>query len=128
MGFALSRPDLKDREMIVAALLAAVFLAAGIAKLVGVPVVVSVFHDFGLPHWTLLLIGVAEVSLALMLLVRSTRAWAALGLSLLMIAASFAHVMTHVMLPLLFANAVLCFAAGWLVLQHRPQFLKVSTR
>ena len=51
---------------------------------------------------------------------RSTRAWAALGLSLLMIAASFAHVMTHVMLPLLFANAVLSFAAGWLVLQHAP--------
>ncbi|MDP1828128.1 MAG: DoxX family protein [Archangium sp.] len=106
------------------ALLVVVFVASGVAKLLGVHQVKTLFGQFGLPHWALVAVGAVELTCAGLLLSWSTRAYGALGLAMVMIGASLAHVMTGVMLPLLFANAILCFIAGWVVLQHRPSFLK----
>ena len=50
------------------------------------------------------------------------------ALAIVMIGASLAHVMTGVMLYLLFLNAALCFAAGWVMLKHRPFFFQVRGR
>jgi hypothetical protein len=106
--------------------LVVVFVASGAAKLFGVAQVVTVFRQLGLPHWVLVAVGAVELSSAGLMLGASTRAYGALGLAVVMIGASLAQVMTGVMLPLLFANALLCFIAGWVVLQHRPAFLKAS--
>jgi putative oxidoreductase len=112
-------------EWIVTAVLACVFVAAGLTKLIGLPQQVDLFHQFGLPHWVLLLVGALEIVFAALLISRTTRSYGAMGLACVMIGASFAHIMAHVMLPMLFVNAALCFAAGWLVLRHRPEFLQV---
>lgn len=112
-------------EWIVIAVLACVFLAAGLTKLIGLPLQVELFHQFGLPHWVLLVVGTLEIVFGVLLISRTTRAYGAMGLVCVMIGASFAHIMAHVMLPMLFLNAALCFAAGWLVLKHRPAFLQV---
>lgn len=111
---------------IVTAVLAVTFLAAGLTKLIGLPQQVELFHRFGLPHWVLLTAGTLEIACAGLLLNRSTRSSGAIGLALVMIGASLTHVMTHVMLPVLFLNAALGFAAGWLILKHRPGFLQVA--
>ena len=50
------------------------------------------------------------------------------GGGVLMIGASGAHVMTGAVLPLLFLNAALCFAAGWVVLQRRPSFFSIAKK
>ena len=112
-------------EWIVTAVLACVFLPAGLTKLIGLPLEVDLFHRFGLPHWALLVVGTLEIVFALLLISRTTRSYGAMGLVCVMIGASFAHIFAHVMLPMLFVNAALCFAAGWLVLKHRPEFLQV---
>lgn len=107
-------------------LLVVVFLISGVAKLVGIEQVLMLFRQLGLPHWAVVAVGAVELTCAGLMLSWSTRAYGALGLAMVMIGASLAHVMTGVMLPLLFANAILCFIAGWVVLQHRPQFLKAQ--
>ena len=70
-------------------------------------------------------VGALEIVCAGLLRSVVTRSYGAMGLAALMIGASIAHVMTHVMLPMLFINAALCFAAGWLVMKHRPEFFQV---
>jgi uncharacterized membrane protein YphA (DoxX/SURF4 family) len=110
---------------IVTVVLAVVFLAAGLTKLIGLPQQVELFHRFGLPHWALLVVGTLEILFALLLFARPTRSYGAMGLTLVMIAGSFGLVMSHVMLPMLFVNAVLGFSAAWLVLKRRPEFLQV---
>lgn len=110
---------------IVTGVLAVVFLAAGVTKLISLPLQVDLFHRLGLPHWVLLTVGALEIVFAGLLISRTTRSYGAIGLAMVMTGASFAHVMTHVMLPMLFVNAALCFAAGWLVMKHRPEFFQV---
>lgn len=112
---------------IVTGALALVFAGAGVTKLLGLPWQVELFHSFGLPHWMLLVVGAVEIVLAGLLISKTTRSFGAIGLAMLMIGASLAHVMTHVLLPMLFVNAALCFAAGWLVMQHRPEFFRVRS-
>ena len=114
--------------LIVSVVLALVFLVAGVSKLIGLPLMVDMFHRLGLPHWVLLTVGTVEIVGALLLLNSGTRPYAATGLALVMIGASLAHVMTGVMLPMLFFNAALCFATGWVLLQHRPSFFQVRGR
>lgn len=122
----MSNRDAGRRESIITGVLVVVFAAAGVAKVVGLEQPVSLFRQFGFPPWMLIGVGATEILLSLLLLLRSTRGDAAVGLCLVMIAASLAHVMTGVMLPMLFANALLCFSAGWLVMHNRPALLKTS--
>ena len=110
---------------IVSAVLGCVFLAEGVTKLFGLPLQVELFHRFDLPDLALPLVGALEIGLAALLLSRSTRSYGAIGMACVLIADSFALVMTHLMLPMLFVNVTLGLAAGWLVLRHRPGFLQV---
>ncbi|WP_222193717.1 DoxX family protein [Modestobacter italicus] len=68
--------------------LAAVFAAAGLAKLGGEPAVVGMFDDIGASAWLRFLVGALEVAGAVGLLVPRLVAAASLGLAGLMVGAT----------------------------------------
>lgn len=72
-------------------LAAAAFLAAGGAKLAGVPMMVAVFDQIGIGQWFRLVTGLVEVVGAIALLVPATAAFGGLLLAVTMVFA----VMTH---------------------------------
>jgi len=72
-------------------LLAFVFIAAGIAKLAGLPFMVEVFSHAGLGQWFRYLTGAIEVGSAIMLLTRPLVGVGALVLSCTMAGAIIAH-------------------------------------
>ncbi|MES2106142.1 MAG: DoxX family protein [Pseudomonadota bacterium] len=72
-------------------LLALIFLAAGIAKLSGVPMLVQGFELLGLGQWFRYLTGIIEISAALILLVPTLAGYAAALLSCVMAGAIIAH-------------------------------------
>jgi putative oxidoreductase len=96
-------------------LLAFVFIAAGIAKLVGLPFMVEVFNHAGLGQWFRYLTGAIEVGSAILLLTRPFVGVGALVLSCTMAGAIIAH-LTRVpgspvpAIVLLVLSAVVAFA------------------
>lgn len=72
-------------------LAAAAFLAAGSAKLAGVPMMVQIFDQIGVGQWFRVVTGLVEVSSAIVLLIPAT---AALGALLLATTMCFA-ILTH---------------------------------
>jgi putative oxidoreductase len=72
-------------------LLAVVFLAAGGAKLYGVPMLVEEFQHIGLGQWFRYLTGTLELLGACLLLTPSLVAFGALVLSCVMVGATIAH-------------------------------------
>ncbi len=69
-------------------LLGVAMVGAGAAKLAGEPAMVQLFEDIGSGQWMRYLVGVLEVAGGIGLLIPRVRVWAALGLLLLMIAAT----------------------------------------
>ena len=67
------------------------FLAAGGAKLAGVPMMVGIFDQIGLGQWFRVVTGLVEVVGAIALLVPATTAFAALLLAITMIFAVLTH-------------------------------------
>lgn len=124
MLMVLEESRLRERRLrAVSTTLAVVFLLAGGTKLMRPPLQVDMFRQFGLPGWTLTVVGALEIIFAALTFGRSTRAYGAVGLVAVMVGAALTHVMTGVMLPMLFINAVLFGAAAWVVIKHRPTFL-----
>ncbi len=80
---------------IVSILLAAVFLVAGVPKLLMPDKVGPMFIQFGYALWFMTFIGVCEVLGAIGLLVPRLAALAAAGLSIIMIGAFYAMVTHH---------------------------------
>ncbi|WP_022722027.1 DoxX family protein [Rhodopseudomonas sp. B29] len=76
---------------IIRGLLAAVFIAAGGAKLYGVPMLVEEFQHIGLGQWFRYVTGTLELLGACLLLIPSLGAFGALVLSCVMIGATIAH-------------------------------------
>ncbi|MFC0240979.1 DoxX family protein [Rhodopseudomonas telluris] len=76
---------------VVRGLLAVVFLAAGGAKLYGVPMLVEEFQHIGLGQWFRYLTGMLEVLGACLLLVPPLGAFGAVVLSCVMIGATITH-------------------------------------
>ena len=72
-------------------LLSAAFLLAGGAKLAGAKSLAEQFREFGLPAWTMPLIGVLEIAGASGLWLDAFAGWAALGLAGLMLGALANH-------------------------------------
>ena len=70
------------------ALLALTFLGAGASKLVGEPVMVTMFADIGAGQWLRYAVGALEVAGAVGVLVPRLSTLAATGLALLMIGAT----------------------------------------
>ena len=73
-------------------ILAAAFLAAGSAKLAGVPFMVELFDQIGLGQWSRVATGVVEVTGAIALVVPGLASVAALWLGFTMICAVAIHV------------------------------------
>ena len=67
-------------------------IGAGLAKLMGVEMVLASFATLGLPAWFGTFIGAAEVAGGIALWHRKTSFWAASGLSIIMVGAIYYHV------------------------------------
>jgi hypothetical protein len=99
---------------------AAVFLAAGGAKIAGVPMMVAIFDQVGFGQWFRVLTGIVEVGGAIALLVTASTAFGALTLAVTMVFA----VLTHLFLiggnPL--PAVVLLAMTGTVAWLHRRSF------
>jgi uncharacterized membrane protein YphA (DoxX/SURF4 family) len=78
---------------IIQSLLAAVFLAAGCAKLAGVPMMVEIFDQIGIGQWFRIVTALVEIGGAIALLVPGLAAFAALWLGVTMLCASLTHIL-----------------------------------
>jgi hypothetical protein len=76
---------------VVKGLLAAAFVAAGGAKLAGVPMLVTEFEHIGLGQWFRYLTGTLEVIGAVTILIPAATAFGGLLLSCIMVGATFTH-------------------------------------
>jgi putative oxidoreductase len=76
---------------VVRALLALTFVAAGGAKLYGVPMLVEEFHHIGLGQWFRYVTGGLEIAGAILLLAPRKAAFGALLLICIMIGATITH-------------------------------------
>lgn len=74
-------------------LLAAVFLAAGLAKLGGVEMMVATYEALGVGQWFRYVTGVIEIAAAILLFVPGKQVWGALLLLCTMIGATLAHLL-----------------------------------
>ncbi|EHP90307.1 DoxX family protein [Methylorubrum extorquens] len=120
MSQSLSSPVAPSRGVTILAwslqiLLALVFLAAGGAKLAGIPMMVQVFDLIGVGQWFRLVTGLVEVGGAVALLIPGAAAFAGLWLGCTMVGAVLAHL---TILPTPAAPAVLllvlCAFLAWL--------------
>ena len=99
------------------ALLALVFVNAGLAKLFGDPVMVAMFDQIGAGQWLRYLVGGLEVAGAIGVLVPRLSALAATGLVLLMVGATVTNLTVLDAAPwsplVLVVLAALVAWAGW---------------
>jgi putative oxidoreductase len=103
----------------VKALLAAAFLAAGGAKLYGVPMMVQNFEQIGLGQWFRYLTGSLEVAGAVAVLIPATAAFGGALLAAIMVGATLTHLLVLPGSPI---PAIVLFALSALVaLAHRDQ-------
>src|SRR6202047_5570789 len=82
-----SRPTRRIGAWALQGIIAAAFLAAGAAKLAGVPYMVELFGQIGLGQWFRVLTGVVEVTGAVALLVPGLASIGALWLGATMVGA-----------------------------------------
>ncbi|KAB7782794.1 DoxX family protein [Methylorubrum populi] len=96
MSQTLTASPVLSRKLNVAAwslqvLLAIVFLAAGGAKLAGIPMMVQVYDLIGVGQWFRIVTGIVEIAGAIALLLPGYAAFAALWLACIMVGAILAH-------------------------------------
>ena len=77
---------------VLSALVAAMFLFSGMTKLMGTEMHVANFERWGFPGWFMYVVGVMEVSGALLVLIPRLASYAALLLSVVMLGAVFTHI------------------------------------
>jgi putative oxidoreductase len=113
----------KDLPVWIAMVLVTLYVgAAGIAKLAGVPYVHSSFPKLGLPPWFGYFIGACEVLGPIALFIRPLSAWAAAGLGIIMIGATYYHAMYTPIIQATpaFVLILLCFYIFWKRRPMRP--------
>ncbi|SEI15789.1 DoxX-like family protein [Methylobacterium sp. 275MFSha3.1] len=131
MSQTLATPAAPSRGMTILAwslqiVLALVFLAAGGAKLAGIPMMVQVFDLVGLGQWFRIVTGLIEVAGAIALLIPAYAGLAALLLGCTMVGAVLAHL---TVLPTPAAPAVfLLLLCVLLALLRRNQIAAVANR
>ncbi len=86
-----SRPSRRIGAWTLQGILAAAFLAAGAAKLAGVPFMVDLFAQIGIGQWFRVVTGVVEVTGAVALLVPGLASIGALWLGAIMVGAVATH-------------------------------------
>lgn len=104
-------------------LAAAAFLAAGGAKLAGVPMMVAIFDQIGAGQWFRVLTGTVEVAGAIAVLVPATAAFGALLLSVTMVFAVLTHLFVIGGSPL--PAILLLLVTGTVAWLHRRAFATV---
>lgn len=104
-------------------LLALIVGAAGIAKLMGVPMVHQSFAILGLPSWFGYFIGAAEVAGAVGLFIPRLSGHAALGLAIIGAGAVYFHVM-HTPISQGVPAIVVLLLALFIVVNRRGQLIK----
>ena len=87
-----TRPTRRIGAWTLQGILAAAFLAAGFAKLAGVPFMVDLFEQIGLGQWFRIATGIVEVAGAIALLVPGLASIGALWLGFTMVCAVATHV------------------------------------
>jgi putative oxidoreductase len=113
----------KDLPVWIAIVLVALYVGAGgIAKLAGMPYVHSSFPKLGLPPWFGYFIGVCEVVGSIALFIRPLSAWAAAGLGIIMIGATYYHATYTPIIQAApaFVLLLLCFYIFWRRGPKRP--------
>ena len=85
------RPTRRIGAWTLQAILAAAFLAAGSAKLAGVPFMVELFDQIGIGQWFRVVTGVVEVAGAVALVVPGLASIGALWLGFTMVCAAATH-------------------------------------
>ncbi|AWN37935.1 DoxX family protein [Methylobacterium radiodurans] len=131
MSQTLATPAAPSRGMTILAwslqiVLALVFLAAGGAKLAGIPMMVQVFDLVGVGQWFRIVTGLIEVAGAIALLIPTYAGLAALLLGCTMVGAVLAHL---TVLPTPAAPAVfLLLLCALLALLRRNQIAAVANR
>jgi uncharacterized membrane protein YphA (DoxX/SURF4 family) len=109
----------------VKALLAVAFLAAGSAKLYGVPMMVQTFEHVGVGQWFRYLTGFLEVVGAAAVLIPTVAGFGAVLLAAIMVGATLAHLLVVPGSPI---PAIVLFALSALVaFAHRDQTAAVAT-
>ena len=103
--------------------LALIVGAAGIAKLMGVPMVHQSFGILGLPSWSGYFIGAAEVAGAVGLFVRPLSGHAALGLAIIGAGAVYFH-LVHTPISQGVPAVVVLLLAVFIVVKRRDQLIK----
>ncbi|MBJ7536720.1 DoxX family protein [Marinomonas transparens] len=97
------------------ALTALAFIAGGVGKLMGVPMMHQSFATLGLPVFFGYFIGVCEISGAIGLFIKKLSSLAAAGLALIMIGAMYYHAVydqaNFIPAALLFVFAIIIFFA-----------------
>lgn len=78
-------------EWILAILLAAIFLLAGVLKLIGHPSMVPLFEKLGIGMWFMYFTGALETAGGLVVLIPRLRFWAALVIAAVMVGATFTN-------------------------------------
>jgi len=86
-----ARPSRRIGAWSLQGVLAAAFLAAGVAKLTGVPFMVDLFAQIGIGQWFRFMTGAVEVAGAVALLVPGLASIAGLWLGGTMVGATLAH-------------------------------------
>ncbi|ANL45379.1 hypothetical protein AMC87_CH00647 [Rhizobium phaseoli] len=100
-------------------LAAAAFLAAGSAKLAGVPMMVAIFDQIGAGQWFRILTGAVEVT-AIALLIPATAAFGALLLTVTMVFAVLTHLFVIGGSPV--PAIILLLITGSIAWMHRRAF------
>ena len=106
---------------IVKALLAAVFLAAGGAKLYGVPMMVDIFEQVGLGQWFRYLTGSLEVLGAVAVVIPATAGFGGVLLAAIMVGAILTHLFGLPGSPI--PAIVLLALSASVVWAHRDQIM-----
>jgi putative oxidoreductase len=111
----------KTANKILPFVLALVFFASGAAKLAGLEFEVVAFERWGYPLWFMYLVGLVEVTGALLLLLRRTSALAGAGLAAFMTGAVGTHVIHAEWGMLVVATVIMLLSArhAWLGLGKR---------
>jgi len=108
--------------LILKILVALAFLAAGIAKLSGAPMMVAVFDAVGLGQWFRYLTGLIEITGAVLLFVPGRQSWGAGLLVATMTGAVIAHL--TVIGPSAVPALVLGLLSAVILVRHRDQIVR----
>jgi hypothetical protein len=103
--------------------LGALFFASGLTKLLGFAAWDRLFQAFGLPAWSVYLVGAIELESGVLAFMAPTRPYGAMGIAVVAAGATLARAFTGVALPLMLLDALLFTAAVWIVREQRPAFL-----